>query len=119
MEESVIGFFHESSPQTTANTVRLWSFHKPEIIKDTSKYRANTFGFHSINGKSVVDFEDHSKTEHVISFLKEVRGSNPHSKVTVILDNFRSLHSKAVIETSDEINIRLLFLPRIHLISIQ
>ena len=45
MEESIIGFFDETAPQTTANTVRLWSFRKPEIIKDTSKYRANTFGF--------------------------------------------------------------------------
>ncbi len=71
MEESVIGFFDESSPQTTANTVRLWSFHKPEIIKDTSKYRANTFGFYSINGRSVIDFEEHSKKDDVISFLKE------------------------------------------------
>ena len=111
MKESVIGFFDESSPQTTANTVRLWSFHKPEIIKDTSKYRANTFGFYSINGRSVIDFEEHSKKGDVISFLKEVRESNPDSKVTVILDNFRSHHSKAVIETAGEMNIRLLFLP--------
>ena len=56
MEESIIGFLDESAPQTTANTVRLWSFSKPEIIKDTSKYRANTFGFYAINGNSLVNF---------------------------------------------------------------
>ena len=38
MEGGIIGFFDESAPQTTANTVRLWSFRKPVIIKDTSKY---------------------------------------------------------------------------------
>jgi hypothetical protein len=27
----------ESSPQTTANTQRLWSFGKPVIYKNTSK----------------------------------------------------------------------------------
>ena len=35
-EVSIIGFFDESAPQTTANTVRLWSFGKPEIINHLS-----------------------------------------------------------------------------------
>ena len=39
MHESIIGFLDESAPQTTANTVMLWSFSKPELIKDTSKMR--------------------------------------------------------------------------------
>ncbi len=37
MEGSIIGFFDVSTPQTTANAVRLWSFRKPDVIKDTSK----------------------------------------------------------------------------------
>ncbi len=69
MKESNNGFLDESAPQATANTVRLWSFRKPEIIRDTSKYRANTFGFYSLNGKSVVDFQDHSRKENVIAFI--------------------------------------------------
>ena len=32
-EEIAIGFIDESSPQNTANTVRVWSFDKPHIKK--------------------------------------------------------------------------------------
>ena len=70
MEGSIIGFFDESAPQTTANTIRVWSFRKPVIIKDTSKYRANTFGFYSLNGRSVVDFQDHSRKENIIFYYE-------------------------------------------------
>ena len=73
MEESVIGFPDEYSPQTTANTVRLWAFSKLEITRDTSKYRANTFGFYAINGNSVIDFQDHSRKKNVISFISGIR----------------------------------------------
>ena len=111
MEGAIIGFFDESAPQTTANTVRLWSFRKPEIIKGTSKYRANTFGFYSVNGKSVVRFQDHSRKEKIILFLKSIRESNPEKPIMVILDNFRSHHSKAVKESAESLNIKLIFLP--------
>ena len=43
-EEVIIGFMDESSPQTTANTRRLWSFGKPTIYKNTDKIKANAFG---------------------------------------------------------------------------
>jgi len=32
-EEIAIGFIDKSSPQSTANTVRVWSFDKPHIKK--------------------------------------------------------------------------------------
>jgi hypothetical protein len=54
---AVIGFFDESSPQTTSNTVRLWSFRKPTIYKNTTKLRANSFGFYALNGNSVINFK--------------------------------------------------------------
>ncbi|WP_172399459.1 hypothetical protein [Cuniculiplasma divulgatum] len=47
----IIGFFDESAPQTTSNTVRMWSFRKPVILKNTTKFRANTFGFYAFNGR--------------------------------------------------------------------
>jgi transposase len=111
MEESIIGFFDETAPQTTANTVRLWSFRKPEIIKDTSKYRANTFGFYSLNGKSVIDFQDHSRKENVVAFINEIRDQNPGKTIRIVLDNFRSHHSKLVAETAELLDIQLIFLP--------
>ena len=96
MKESIIGFFDESAPQTTANTVMLWSFRKPEIVKDTSKYRANTFGFYSLNGNSVISFQDHSRKENVVAFINEIRDHNPEKTIQIVLDNFRSHHSKLV-----------------------
>jgi hypothetical protein len=37
VSDSIVGFLDETSPQTTANTQRLWSFGKPEIYKNTTK----------------------------------------------------------------------------------
>ena len=37
----IIGFMDESSPQTTANTQRLWSFGKPTIYKNTDKINSH------------------------------------------------------------------------------
>jgi len=60
-ENTIVGFFDESSPQTTANTQRILSFEKPIIYKNTTKYKANAFGFYALNGVLVIDFKDHSK----------------------------------------------------------
>ena len=48
----------QSSPQTTSNTVRMWSFFRPTIVKDTKKYKSNTFGFYAVKGNSVIDFPE-------------------------------------------------------------
>jgi putative transposase len=110
-EDSIIGFFDETSPQTTANTVKLWSFHKPEVIKNTTRLKANTFGFYALNGKSVVDFKEHSKKEDVVDFLYEIRKHNPDKEIILILDNFRSHKASTVALVAAEIKITLIFLP--------
>jgi hypothetical protein len=46
-EEIAIGFLDETSSQLTANTVRVWSFGKPEILKNTERIRSNTIGFYA------------------------------------------------------------------------
>ncbi|MGC8630770.1 MAG: hypothetical protein ACP5T1_07310 [Thermoplasmata archaeon] len=46
------------SPQTTSNTVRMWSFFRPTIVEDTKKYKSNTFGFYAGKGNSVIDFRN-------------------------------------------------------------
>jgi hypothetical protein len=66
-----VGFFDESSPQTTANTQRLLSFEKLVVYKNTTKYKANAFGFYPLNGVPVIDFKDHSKKEDVCEFFRE------------------------------------------------
>lgn len=110
-EGTVIGFFDESSPQTIANTQRLWSFTKPTIYKNTTKLRANSFGFYALNGNSVIDFKERSKKENVCEFLDEIKLKNPMKNIVVILDNFSSHRAMATIDYANEIGIELVFLP--------
>ena len=89
----------------------MWSFHKPEKIKNTSKYRANTFGFYSINGNSAIRFYENSRKEDVCSFLETIRACNPCKAIVLILDNFASHRSKMMKKRALELDIRLVYLP--------
>ncbi|MCL4334154.1 MAG: transposase [Candidatus Thermoplasmatota archaeon] len=111
MNDLVIGFIDLSSPQTTANTVRMWSFSKPTITKDTKKYKSNTFGFYVVKGNSVIDFPEQSRKEDVISFLERIRLYNPVGRIMIVLDNFKSHHALKVAEKTIELGIDLIFLP--------
>lgn len=108
----VIGFMDESAPQTTDNRQRVWSFGKPVKEKNTTKYRANTFGFYPINGKEVVDFEPNSKSPRVCGFLRKIKDGNPGKQVIVFLDNFKSHTAKATREFAEHLGIILVFLPK-------
>jgi transposase len=110
-EGVVVGFLDECSPQSCANTVRVYSFGKAAIVKDTTKYRANTFGFYAPNGVSVAEFMENSRKESVCSFLEEVRKSNPKAKIALILDNFPSHKANVTREKAEELGIVLTFLP--------
>ena len=101
----------QSSPQTTSNTVRMWSFFRPTIVKDTKKYKSNTFGFYAVRGNSVIDFPEHSRKEDVTAFLEKIRLGNPDGRIMIILDNFKSHHALKVAERALELGIDLIFLP--------
>ncbi|MEM0134701.1 MAG: transposase [Thermoplasmatales archaeon] len=101
----------ETSPQTTANTQRLWSFRKQEITKNTSKFRANTFCFYSLNGRSVVDFHKNSKKEDIMDFLSLIRKRNPNGRIVVVIDNFKPLHFTETLMKVLELNISIVFFP--------
>ncbi|RZB32222.1 MAG: hypothetical protein AEth_00545 [Candidatus Argoarchaeum ethanivorans] len=107
----MIGFFDETSPQTTSNTQRLWSFTKPVICKNTTKLRANTFGFYALNGNSVIDFKENSKKESICEFFGEIRSKNPGKTIVIILDNFSSHRAKDTTKFTEENGIVLVFLP--------
>jgi transposase len=109
--DTVIGFLDEASPQTTANSQRLWSFTRPTITKNTTKMRANTFGFYALNGTSVVDFREHSRKEDVCAFLAQIREKNPGKDLLIILDNFRSHHATETREFARKEHIELVYLP--------
>jgi putative transposase len=107
----VLGFLDESSPQTIANTVRMWSFRKPIMCKNTTKLKANSFGFYALNGNSAIDFKENSKTGAVCEFLGEIRSKNPDKKIVIILDNFRSHRAVATMEFARNVAIELIYLP--------
>ncbi len=89
----------------------MWSFSKPRKTKNTDKYRANSFGFYSINGSSVIEFHENSRKEDICSFLEGIRNANPGKPITMVLDNFASHRSGAVRKRALELGIRLVFLP--------
>jgi len=107
----LLGFLDECSPQTDSNTQRLWSFGKPEIMKNTTKYKANTFGFYAPAGESLINFMENSKKESVCKFLEEVREKNSNGSILMVLDNFTSHRAKMTQEKAGELDIRLVYLP--------
>ena len=110
-KHTVLGFFDEASPQTTANTQRLWYFKKHRIIKNTSKFRANTFGIYSPNGNSILTFRNNSKKEDICEVLEEFVNANPGKRIVIVLDNFSSHRSQMVREFAYRKNIHLVYLP--------
>ncbi|MCL0056691.1 hypothetical protein M1N81_03965 [Dehalococcoidia bacterium] len=87
--KAVIGFLDEASPQTEANTVRVLSFGKPRILKNTSKIKANVMGYYSLNGKRVISFPQNSKKEKVRDFVRKVRKKNPGKAIIITIRAIR------------------------------
>lgn len=110
-KDAILGFLDEASPQTTDNKQRFWSFDKPRIIKNTTKYRANTFGFYSMNGHSVVDFKDRSTSPYLCEFLRLIRDKNPLRQIILFVDNARSHIAHMTMSFAESLNITLVFLP--------
>ena len=113
LKDIIIGFFDESSPQLSPNTVRLWSFKKLKMMRITTrqKKRANTFGFYTINGNGVVCFQERSKKENVIEVLRMIREANKEKPIVMIIDNFPSHKAKDVLKEAEKLGIHLVFLP--------
>lgn len=101
----------EASPQTTANTVRVWSPEKPHSVKNTKRIKANAVGFYAVNGTSAIEFPTGSKTKDICGFLDAVRASNGGRPVVIVLDNFAVHRSAATAAYAGSIGIRLVFLP--------
>jgi transposase len=89
----------------------MWSFKKPVIIKNTTKFRANTFGFYAFNGYGVVNMYPNSKQASVMDFFHEIRYMNPFNHIIIILDNFSSHRTENVAITAEIMDIELIFLP--------
>jgi len=111
-DEIAIGFLDETRPQNTANTVRVWSFERIRMIKNTTKFDANTIGFYAIKGNSVKDFIKDSKATSIARFLENIKSTNIDYKATVIvIDNFASHRSRLVRDKARELGLYLVYLP--------
>jgi transposase len=111
-DDTIIGFMDEARPQTTDNRQRVWSFGKPKVKKNITKYRANTFGFYSINGKPVVDFKENSKIPSMRDFLRRIRDRNPGKHVLVFADNFATHKAVEIKRFAESIGITILLIPK-------
>lgn len=110
-EQYVIGFLDESSPQTKANTQRLWSFKKPLMIKNTDHIKANSFAFYSINGNNLIDFKENSKAESVCEFFEKIMEKNKKKIIILLLDNLKAHKADKTRIKAKELGIKLVFLP--------
>ncbi len=63
----------------------MCSFLKSTKVKNTTKYRANSFGFYSLNSNSTVEFREHSRKENIADFLELIRKENDGKKMIIIL----------------------------------
>lgn len=110
--DTVIGFLDEARPQTTDNRQRVWSFGKPKAAKNTTKYKANTFGFYPINGKPVVDFKKNSKIPSMRDFLRRIRDKNLGKHVLVFADNFQTHKAGEIKRFAESTGITILLIPK-------
>jgi len=107
-----IGFFDEASPQTTSNTVRVWSFTKPTLAKNTSRLKLNAAGFYAIKGNSTIAYLKNSTQEEILSMFEKIKEANKSYKaIIVVLDNFRSHKTPTVLAKARELGIYPVFLP--------
>ena len=81
------------------------------MYKNTSKLRANSFGFYALNGNSAIDFKEHSKKEDVCEFFGTVKAKNPDKRIIIILDNFASHRANDTKLYAEKNGIELVFLP--------
>ena len=110
--EVAIGFLDESSPQNKANTVRVWSFKKVKIIKNSSRLKTNCAGFYTIKGNDVLKFLTQSKKEDICELLKEIQEKNKEYKaIIIILDNYKAHKADIVQQTAKELGIYLVYMP--------
>lgn len=111
-DEIAIGFLDEASPQNTANTVRVWSFGRPRIRKNSDRFRVNAAGFYALKGDDVLCFMERSRSQDICEVLGEIREANAEFKVIIALvDNFASHRSKAVQAEAKRLGICLVYLP--------
>lgn len=110
--DAVIGFMDESAPQTTDNKQRVWSFGKPNTKRNTTKYRANTFGFYPINGNETIEFYENSKSPSVCDFLHKIKDANPYKHIIVFWDNARQHIAGWTRKFAEVLGITLVFLPK-------
>ncbi|MDR9816981.1 MAG: hypothetical protein RJR34_09450 [Candidatus Methanoculleus thermohydrogenotrophicum] len=83
-KNTVLGFLDECSPQTTANTRRMWSFERAPMVE---KYHQDSrqHPWHSLPSMAPPP-----------SCFRGVQAGKPGKRLIVVLDNFSSRHAVMV-----------------------
>ena len=56
-----------------------------------------------------MNFQIRSRRENVTYFMTTIRDKNPEKRIVIILDNFRSHHSRIILKNAELLNIKLIF----------
>ena len=78
--------------------------------KNTTKFRTNTFGFYTFNGKGTVNTYANSKRKSVMNFKRDIRYGNPISRNIVIPNNFSAHRTENVALIAEILDIELVIL---------
>ncbi len=113
LKDVCLGFLDETTPQSNSNTVRFWHKEpKLTVEKHIEKWKNNNVGFYALRGNSCLSFMNSSKKEEIGKFLQKIRAINSEFKrIILILDNFKSHHSKYILDYAEKHDIILIFLP--------
>lgn len=100
LDRVAFGFADESSPQLSANTARLWSLGKADLVVNTDKTRANTFGFLAIQGLDYSQSLANSSAESFLEIFPKIRALHADYEAIVLLWDNLPAHKTAAVEAA-------------------
>lgn len=95
LDRVAFGFADESSPQLRANTARLWSLGKADLVVNTDQTRANSFGFLAIQGLDYSQPLANSSAESFLEIFPKIRALHADYEAIVLLWDNLPAHKTA------------------------
>ena len=82
LDDYIIGFLDQTSCQDSANSPKTLNKkgRKNRIKKRGKKFKQTAMGFQAVNGNSIVNFPENSRTPNMIKFAGEIRCNNLKNK---------------------------------------
>jgi hypothetical protein len=81
------------------------------MIKNSTKFDANTIGFYEIKGNSTKDFIQNSEAASIAHFLENINSENTDYKATIIvIETVASHRSRFIRDKARELGLYLVYL---------